>query len=195
MNKKNIILVGGGGHARACIDVIEQVGIYNIVGLVGQRSEVGSTCAGYPILGEDSDLPEIRDLASYAIVAIGQIKNFAPRVEAYERLISLDFEMPTICSPRAYVSDTARLGKGTILLHDALVNAGANVGNNCIINTKALVEHDATVCDHCHIATGAIINGGAKILPRSFVGSNATIGNGVTLVDQPIVGAGKVVVK
>ena len=40
--KEKIILIGGGGHCRACIDVIEQEGRFTIAGIVDvpEKSEV-----------------------------------------------------------------------------------------------------------------------------------------------------------
>ena len=34
MHKKSIVLIGGGGHCKACIDVIEVEGKYNIIGII-----------------------------------------------------------------------------------------------------------------------------------------------------------------
>ena len=32
--KQRIVLIGGGGHCKSCIDVIEQQGVYQIAGIV-----------------------------------------------------------------------------------------------------------------------------------------------------------------
>ena len=40
--KKKIILIGAGGHAESCIDVIKKNKKYQIVGLIGTKSEVGN---------------------------------------------------------------------------------------------------------------------------------------------------------
>ena len=42
--KKSILLLGAGGHARSCIDVIEEQGQYQIAGLIGVESERGLIC-------------------------------------------------------------------------------------------------------------------------------------------------------
>ena len=47
MKKIDLLLIGAGGHADACIDVIESIGEFNIVGLVGLPSEIGSKKLGY----------------------------------------------------------------------------------------------------------------------------------------------------
>ena len=39
--KKPIILIGGGGHCKSCIDVIEQEGKYRIVGILDLPEMLG----------------------------------------------------------------------------------------------------------------------------------------------------------
>ena len=172
--KEKIILIGGGGHCKSCIDVIEQEGSFNIAGVVEQPAHIEvDNILGYPILGTDDDLSDLKKKYDYALITVGQIKSPKTRKHLYERLLELGFELPVIVSPLAYVSSHAQISQGTIVMHHALVNAGAKVGFNVIINTKALVEHDATVEDHSHIATGAIVNGGVTIGRGSFFGSAA----------------------
>ena len=55
MTRDPILLVGAGGHARACIDVIEQEGRFVVKGLVGFHKEVGSAILNNPVLGTDED--------------------------------------------------------------------------------------------------------------------------------------------
>jgi sugar O-acyltransferase (sialic acid O-acetyltransferase NeuD family) len=170
--KPEIILIGGGGHCKSCIDVIEQEGVFAVAGIVDTNPSLDDLL-GYPILGNDHDLAKLKEKYAYALITIGQIKSAAARIKLYDYLKSLGFKLPVIVSNRAYVSKHVQLGEGTIVMHDALINAGAIVGKNCIINTKALIEHDVVIEDHCHISTSAVINGGAKIKSGTFFGSNA----------------------
>jgi len=190
MGESNLILIGAGGHARSCIDVIEQEGMFKIVGMVGAAEELQHKCMGYPIIGADNDLPMLVKQYQYALITVGQIESAIVRQSLYNRALVVGFKSPTIISPTAHVSRHAVVGSGTIVMHGAIVNAGAKVGNNCIINTNALIEHDATVADHCHISTGAIINGFASVGSGSFIGSGSVIKQGITLGRQCVVGMG-----
>ncbi len=174
MDKPKLILIGGGGHCRSCIDVIEAEGHFEISGIV-ERPDCAGTGAvlGYPILGTDDDLSDLKKNYGYAFVTVGHIESVKPRIKLYEVLKSLGYSVPTIVAPTAYISRYAEIGEGCIIMHQALVNAGARVGANCIINTKALVEHDAIIGAHSHIATGAIVNGGATVGCASFLGSSS----------------------
>ena len=196
MTKPQIILIGGGGHCRACIDVIELENRFQIAGIV-ERPEASPAnhILGYPILGSDDDLPALAKIFPYALVTIGQIKSPEPRIRLYERLLELNFQIPVIISPLAYISKHAKIGQGTIAMHQTIVNAGANVGNNCILNTRALLEHDVCVGDNCHISTNSVLNGASRIGPGSFVGSSSIIREGVSVGKNCIIGAGTRVIK
>ncbi len=170
--KPKLILIGGGGHCASCIDVIEQEDKFEIAGIV-DKDIVSASLFGYPILGSDDSLKELRSSYDYALITIGQIKSPSVRIRLFEFAKKLRYILPKVVSPRAYVSKHALIGEGTIIMHDVLANSRATIGRNCIINTKALVEHDAVVEDNCHISTAAIINGGTIVRNGTFVGSNA----------------------
>ena len=190
MNRPQIILIGAGGHCRSCIDVIEQEGRFAIAGIVDRPDFRETSVLGYPVIGTDADLSALRKQHAFALVAVGQIKSPAIRIQLFERLKFLGFGLPVVQSPRAYVSKHAKVSAGTIVMHDALINAGALVGENCIINSKALIEHDAIVGAHCHISTGAIVNGGVCVGAGTFFGSNAVSIHGVSIPEGSIVPAG-----
>lgn len=172
---KRIALIGGGGHCKSCIDVIEHLDQFEIVGIIDEMKSSDDSLLGYPILGKDSDLPELikKHSIDTAIVTTGQIKSAELRKRLYQLIIDCGLPVAKIVSPRAFVSRHAKIGDGTIVMHDALVMASAEIGVNCILNNKSLVEHDSKVGDHSHISTGAIVNGTNIIGNDSFVGSNS----------------------
>ena len=187
---KPLLLIGAGGHCRSCIDVIEAEGKYRIAGIVERDGERRASILGYKVLGNDNDLPELLKNYPSALITVGQIKSSALRKKLFLQTQKLGFELPTVISPRAYVSKTASLGIGTIVMHDALVNSGAKVGNNCILNTKSLVEHDAIVEDHCHISTASVVNGGTIIREKTFIGSNTITKEFITVGKNSFIGGG-----
>ncbi|MGD1895208.1 MAG: acetyltransferase [Cyclobacteriaceae bacterium] len=184
-----LILVGGGGHAKSVIDVIETQAQYQINGIVDRPEKVNSTVLNYPIVAADSELESLNREDQYFLLTVGQLTSAQLRVQLYKRITGFGGKLATIISPLAHVSAHAQVGPGTVVMHQAIVNAGATVGRNVIINTRALVEHDATVGDHCHIATGAIINGDVFIGEGVLIGSHATIKQGVSIAKGSVIGA------
>jgi sugar O-acyltransferase (sialic acid O-acetyltransferase NeuD family) len=190
MSIGNLILIGAGGHARSCIDTIEQEGSYRIAGLVGLAQEVGSTQFGYQVLATDSELSELSKHYQNALIALGHIVTAEHRIRLYQQALDVGFKLPGVIAPTAYVSPHATIGAGTIVMHGAIVNAGVVIGNNCIINSRALIEHDAHIADHCHISTGAILNGDTSIGSGSFIGSGTIIKEGLVIESNALVGMG-----
>lgn len=170
---QKLVLVGGGGHCRSCIDVIEASGSFEIIGILDVAEKIGEKVCGYSIVATDRDTARFAAEGANFLITIGQIEPGDRRAEIFEQIQSEGGKLAVVVSPRAHISSRAKIGEGTIIMHDVLVNACASVGVNCIINTKALIEHDAVVGDHCHVSTGAIINGGVVVGSGSFIGSGA----------------------
>jgi sugar O-acyltransferase (sialic acid O-acetyltransferase NeuD family) len=189
---KPLILIGGGGHARSCEDVIELEGRYKIEGVVDvQPLDMGE----FKFLGSDEDLPELVSKYSSILITIGQIKSSKSRRRMFEKLFFLGADMPTIVSPLAFLSRRTQIGVGCILMHGSIVNANAMIGNNCIINSQSLIEHDVVIGSHCHISTGARVNGGVTIGDDCFIGSGSIIHQGVSIGRNCVVAAGSVINK
>ena len=186
---QKIVLLGAGGHAHACIDVIEQCKKYNIAGLIGKKEQMMSEVLGYPLLGTDKELKKISKKIKNAIISVGQIKTPKTRINLYKKAIEAGFKLPIVKSPYAYVSPLAKIGEGTIIMHGAIVNTNAVIGKNCILNTRCIIEHDAVVDDHCHVSTGAILNGKVFLGRGSFVGSGSVIKEEVKIGSYCVISA------
>jgi sugar O-acyltransferase (sialic acid O-acetyltransferase NeuD family) len=190
MSKPGLILIGAGGHARSCIDAIEEEGTFKIAGLVGLTQQVGTEFLGHKVIATDFELEFLAKRFEYAVISIGQIATYENRETLYNLALSAGFKLPTIISPSSYVSRHAKIGMGTIIMHSVIINAGASIGDNCIINTQALLEHDSQLGNHCHVSTGAILNGSVTVGDGSFIGSGAVIREGLTIGAGSIVGMG-----
>jgi len=190
MTKPKLILIGAGGHARSCIEVIEQQGQYQIAGLVGLPEQKYTHQFGYSVFASDDELQELSKFYQYALITIGQIKTPKNRKRLYQKAVEYGFKMPVIIATTAIVSRYASIGLGSIVMHGAIVNAGATIGDNSIINSLALIEHDAKVENHCHISTGSIINGEVSVGSGSFIGSGSLIKQGVSIGKGCVVGMG-----
>ena len=182
---KKIILVGGGGHCKSCVDVIENENKYKIIAIIDKKKNFLLSYKVFP----ESYLNKKLIKNNYAFVTLGHIRNYKARIRLFNRLKKLGFKIPSIISPLAYISKHATIGQGTIVMHGAIVNAGAVIGNNCIINTNSLIEHDVSIGDHTHISTEATINGGVVIGNKVFVGSRSIIKDNIRIGERSIVGA------
>lgn len=194
MEKRKLILIGGGGHCKSCIDVIESTSAYEIAGILDVKEKVGSDILGYRIIGTDDDIAGF-PADYYFLVTVGQVSVAGIRRKIYEKLIAEGRKLATVVSAAAHVSKHSSLGEGTIVMHGATINASVSVGANGIINTNANVEHDCFVGDHVHVSTNAVLNGGCRVGNGTFVGSNSVLLQGIVIGEAVVIGAGAVVTK
>lgn len=187
---KRLLILGNGGHAISCREVIDSTEEFNFAGFISKNLQNDKD-----IIGVDSDLEMLFESIKFACIGIGQIKSNAQRIASFNKLKQIGYTFPVIIASTAYVSSSAEINEGTIVMHKAFINSQSKLGINSIVNTGAIVEHGASVGNHCHIATKAIINGDATIGDNSFVGSGATILQGVNIGKNSIIGAGVIVKK
>jgi len=192
MKKKAILLVGAGGHAQACIDLLEAEGSFRIHGLVVEKEKKGRVVHGYPIIGKDGDLEKLLKITRFFMLGIGQIKGPAPRKNLFSKIKLLGGAFPIVASPFSHISPKASLDEGTAVMPGAVVQGGVQIGKNCILNSQCLIEHGGSVGDHCHISTGAILNGEVQVGEGSFIGSGSIVQEGVVIPPYSVVPMGTV---
>jgi sugar O-acyltransferase (sialic acid O-acetyltransferase NeuD family) len=185
-----ILVIGAGGHALSCIELIERSNQFVVAGLIGTADQVGQQILGYSVLGVDADLSSLRLRVSHAIIAVGQIQSSSLRRRLFDLACNHGYMLPTVVSPTASVSRHAILEAGCVVMHGAVVNANARVGRNVIVNTHAILEHGAKIGAHCHISTGVILNGNVELEEGSFVGSGAIVKEGVRVGKECVIGMG-----
>lgn len=190
---KNLILIGGGGHCKSVIDVAESAG-YTILGILDRSIPEGGTVFGYNILGNDDLIEPYLDKAEF-LVTVGQIKSPAIRIRLYKMVKDAGGRLATVIAPTAHVSKYATIGEGSVVMHQAVVNAGAQIGMGCILNTFTNIEHDVKLGNFCHVSTGAMVNGEAEIGEGTFIGSQSVVNQCVKVCNMTVVASGSVVHK
>ena len=187
--EKKIILIGCGGHTKVCADVVLNSGKFQIAGVVCDEKK----CSQSSKYWYRQRFKNIKKKYNYALITIGQIKNYQKRLSILNKLKKLDFRIPVIISKQAITSKSAKIKSGTIVMDRAVIHQDVNIGENCTINTGAIIEHDVTIGNNSHISTGAIVNGGVKIGNNVFIGSGSIIVNNINIKSNSFVKAGSLV--
>lgn len=190
---KKIILIGAGGQAKSCIDVIHLTKKYKIEGFIDIKKK--KKILNYKVLGNEQYLKKLNKKSYYLHVSLGFIKSPSKRVKIFSEFRKLNFKFPIIISPRSYISKNVKILDGTIIHHNTVINFGAKIGFNCIINTSAIIEHGAKIGNNCHISTRAVINGDVAVQDNTFIGSGSVIREGVKIGKNCFIGMGQIVTK
>lgn len=194
--KKPVMGFGAGGHAKVVIEVLRDMGSWELVGILDPETELhGTDLLGVPVLGGDEQMHDLKARGVlHFFVGVGTIGDSGPRIRIYENAMSEGLTPVAAIHTSAYVSPTALLGKGISVMAGAVINAEARIGDNVIVNTAAVVEHDCEVDDHVHLATGSRLAGGVTVERAGHIGAGATILQGVKIGEKAVVGAGAVVI-
>jgi sugar O-acyltransferase (sialic acid O-acetyltransferase NeuD family) len=188
---KEIIIIGGGGHAKVVISILKKIGKYKIIGYTDIKNQ--GPILGIEYIGTDEEI--INYNVSMAVIGIGVLENFKIRYEIINNYIKKRFLFPSIISPYAVVNEGVSIGEGTVLMDGAIVNSGTSIGNFSIINTRSSVDHDCRIGDFVHIAPGVTLSGGVQIGNSSLIGIGSTVVQYKTIAENCIIGAGTVITK
>jgi UDP-N-acetylbacillosamine N-acetyltransferase len=160
---KRLVILGAGGYGQTVADVSHQLGYTTMVLDDADPDHTLSTFSSY-----------IDEHTSF-IPAFG---NNSFRMEWINRIEENGGEFATLIHPTAYVSPTATISSGCVILPHAIINTDVVVGKGCIINLGAIVDHGCILEEGVHIAPGAIVKGENRIEKCSKIEAGEVVERG-----------------
>lgn len=173
-------LYGAGGHARVIIDILH-----------ANQIEVKALIDDNPLIDTFSGIPVYHSATGMSpiIVSVGDNrirKNLAEH---------LSCEFGIALHPSAILSPDIVVGKGSVVMQGAILQAGVSIGCHCIVNTGASIDHECVIEDYVHISPHSTLCGNVHVGEGSWIGASSTIIPGVHIGKWSIVGAGSVVIR
>lgn len=193
---EKIVIIGSSGHAKVVTGIVEREGRYEVAGYLDQFRKSGESTLGYPVLGQESDLPALVAGHGVAGVLIAIGDNFVrAAVAARVRELCPALRLISAIHPAASIARDALVGAGSVVMAGAVVNGGAVIGQCCILNTKSSLDHDSVMADFSSLAPGATTGGNCQIGTGAAVGLGANLIHGVRIGEHTVVGAGATVIR
>jgi len=152
MDKKNLLILGAGQYGRVVRETAEAMGCFDKIGFLDDNSSVA--------IGKLMDYQRFVQVYSCAFVAMG---NPTLRMQWLNALEEAGYELPILVHPKAYVSPSATLGKGTVVEPMAVVNAEAAVEMGGLLCAGCVVNHNAHVMPGCQIDCNAVVESNAVV--------------------------------
>ena len=180
-----LVIVGAGGHGKVIADNALKNG-YSDINFVDDHAT--GECMGFPIVGTCVEIDRLNDGKTDFVIGIGSNEIRKRIAERY------DVNWITLIHPSAQIAVNVSIGKGTVIMACAVINACTIIGEHCIINTGAIVEHDNQIGDYVHISPGAKLSGTVVVGARTWIGTGASVINNTDICEDVIVGVGAVVI-
>jgi sugar O-acyltransferase (sialic acid O-acetyltransferase NeuD family) len=192
--KPYILVYGAGGHAKAIMDMILQLGTFTIAGILDDNEKlIGTQVYEIPVLGNQTLLPGLYEKGiTLAANGVGGILDINIRVNIFDRLAKAGFTCPALAHPRATIEPSAIIEAGVQVFANAYIGSEALLHSNCMVNTNAVVSHDCEIGAYTHIAPGALLAGSVKVGERTLIGMGVTTSIGVKVGSGVRVGNGAI---
>jgi len=184
-NRKEIYLVGAGGHARSLINLAELSGL-EVIGIYDNNFVAGEKINHCNVMGTLSDIKQ----EDVLVLSVGDNHEREQLFHEYYKQIYKD----GLVHLSAVIETRVKMGQANQVFAGVYINSNVVLGENNIINTKSVLEHEVVVGNHNHISVGALICGRAKIGNRCFIGAGAIVIDKLSICDDVAVGAGSVVI-
>ncbi|MEO9570941.1 MAG: NeuD/PglB/VioB family sugar acetyltransferase [Polaribacter sp.] len=192
----NIVLIGGGNQVVYTIDIIEKQGLFNIVGIIDSRLEIGSDICGYKIIGRQEDINQLIDIYNFkgCVITIGD--NWSRKC-IFEQISNLspNLSWPNAIHPSVIIGKNVKLGIGIIAMAGVIVNVEAKLGDFTNYFTRCNIEHHCIIGDFSSVSAGVVLGGRVTIGKYSAISLNATVFDRVTIGENSVIGSASLVTK
>ena len=189
-----IVIIGGGGHSKVIISILKRLNEYEIVGYTDRYNN--GDILGIPYLGKDDYLESlIKKDVRFAVLGIGQLRNYKLRLEVSEYCQSLGYHFPTVVAPTALVTEDVQLDKGVVVMDGVIINPGTKIGAFSIINTRSSIDHDCRIGKYVHIAPGVTLSGSVTVKDFTLIGTGSSVIQNVVIEERCVIGGGSAIIR
>jgi len=190
MAGRPLLVVGGGAHGRAVLELARTLAI-SVAGFLDDVQPVGSMIDGHEVLGTTALLRDAAFVERFSsIVTIGN--SMARR--KFSQQIRAQGQRPAILvHPAVHIPDSVSIGSGSVMMGENVVYPGVTIGEDVLIDpavTFGIENHIANgvyICPGCHL--GAYVSLGEE----SFLGMGVVVIPERTIGHRTVIGAGAVV--
>ncbi len=142
----NLLILGAGAFGQTVKECAQDTNLFQSIDFLDDNNPVA--------IGKCSEFANFFGEYKCAFAAFG---DNALRAQYIEKLLNAGFDVPVLIHSKSYVSKSAKLGSGTIILPQSAVGANTVLGNGCIINLGTIVDHDCTLEAGVHLAPGVVV--------------------------------------
>jgi sugar O-acyltransferase (sialic acid O-acetyltransferase NeuD family) len=185
-----VYLLGGGGHCKQVIDILENNDI-KILGIFDDYKIKNDIFYGYKIIDtiENLELYMKENINLFCTIGDNKIRETIYNKYKKYNFINCISKKSNISKSVKIIGTNNYIGDFTNILADTII------GSNNIINTNSNIAHDVIIRDNNHICPSSVLGGSVIIGSNNLIGTNATINPKITIGNNSIIGSGSVIIR
>ena len=196
--ERDLVVIGAGGLGRETVEAVRAVNAagarWRLTGYLDDEPALhGTMIDGVPVLGGIAELDNMPETS--VVVCTGRPDNYVSRARIVHMLGLPPERYATIIHPSASVSDTSRVGPGSILLAQTVLTAAVTVGSHVVIMPHVILTHDDVIGDFTTLASGVCLGGNVHVGRCAYVGAGALVREDRSVGSCALVGMGAIVTR
>ena len=192
---RKVIVVGSGGHAKVVIDILQEMGDIEIIGVTSTSLDVGSTFFNYPVIGDDAILTKYSTPDCLIAMGLGGYRDNKLRERIFNYVKGLGFNFINAIHPSAVVSKSTVIGEAVVIFPGVIINTEVTIGHNSIIATGSTIDHETVIGNNVLVSAGVTIGAYSTICDNALIALGSNVISGVRIGENSLVAAGAVVTK
>jgi len=198
--KTKIVVIGGKGAAVVVAEQLydsQELNGIEVLGFAFDDESFGTEINGFPILCKTFDA--WKKYSAYDDVKfIFQL--YRPDLMNDRIVLRESYKIPdkrfyTFIHPSCFIAKSSRIGYGSCVLANSVINPNVVIGRHCTINSGCLIGHDTNMDDNNFLAAHVVVGSNNTIGAANFFGLNSTYNNYLSIGDNCFVGMASNVIK
>ena len=185
MREKLYIIGAGSVGGHLALNLSQYNPDYELCGFFDDAPQKKDTdFCGHPILGPVSDVMHIGEASLFLGIAFPKIKK-----RIFEELKGKTmFHWPSFIHKRAWVSEDATIGEGSIVYPGASINYGSDICKFVVINMNCALGHHTSIGNFSSLAPGVNTGGHTSIGNTVEMGIGASTKQNIRIGDGSVIG-------
>ena len=195
---KDLLILGAAGDSHNISDIVvsinERKETWNLLGFLDDDTEKqGLLINGFPVLGPLTDFKEYPDC--YFTGTFGTVKRNLNKKQVIKRLGIPHERYASLIHPRATVSPSAKIGRGTVIYSEVFVGSNAVIGDHVKILGQCNIGHDAVIGDFVTMSSLTLVLGKTNVGESCYLGGGSHIKDHLNIGKGALIGLGAVIIK
>ncbi len=187
------VAVYGAGRGGATVkETLDLAGSYQVVCFLDDSRTRRGQFEGLPVY----DGQRLNDIIAAGVKGIfPAIADADIRLHIIRRCDAVGIQVINAIHPQAFISPSAKYGRGNHIKARAVVDTASVLGNGCIIDNGVMLAHDNRIGDGVHLAPGCSLGSSVLVAARTVIGIGASVSTGVTIGEGSIISIGSAVTR